>query len=117
MRSVTGRAIAYTAVQVSNPLLGYTQEWRLDTFTQLRFSLSSANSWNLNDGCFSYPVFYNNIVDFFENTPGPVAQAEVRSLLSWWTLCVNSNADVTLTQNIPEKLLEAINSHRKVIPW
>jgi hypothetical protein len=66
-----------------------------DTPTQLRFSLSSATSWNENDGCFSYPVFYNNIIDFFEHTPGSAAQTEVRVLLSWWTLCVKCNSDVT----------------------
>ena len=88
MRLVTPRAIAYVAVQVSSASRGEGISLTDNTFTQLRFSLSSATSWNENDGCFSYPVFYNNVVDFFEHTPGPMAQAEVRTLLSWWTLCV-----------------------------
>jgi hypothetical protein len=50
--------------------------------------MSSATSWNETDGCFSYPVFYNNIVDFFENMPGPAAQTQVQALLSWWTMWV-----------------------------
>jgi hypothetical protein len=53
--------------------------------TQLRFALSSAGAWNENDGCFNYPLFYNNIIDFFEDIPGPTAQAHAQSVLSWWT--------------------------------
>jgi hypothetical protein len=52
---------------------------------QLRFSLSNAAAWNETDGCFSYPVFYNNIIDLFEATPGPAAQTRAQALLSWWT--------------------------------
>jgi hypothetical protein len=63
----------------------YRLTWNLLSVPQLRFALSSAAAWNENDGCFSYPVFYNNIVDFFEDTPGPTAQAHTQSLLSWWT--------------------------------
>jgi len=70
-----------------------------NTATQLQFSLSSATSWNKDDGCFSYPGFYNNMVDFFEHAPGPMAKAEVRALLSWWTLYVRTDADLTPTEN------------------
>jgi hypothetical protein len=60
----------------------------------------SATSWNEDDGCFSYPGFYNNMIDFFEHTPGPVAEAEVWALVSWWTLCVRTtNAGLTPTEN------------------
>jgi hypothetical protein len=52
---------------------------------QLRFSLSNASAWHEIDGCFSYINFYNNIVDFFELTPGPAAQKRARELLAWWS--------------------------------
>jgi hypothetical protein len=78
MRSVTPRSIAYVAVQ-------------------LRYALSSAAAWNENDGSFCYPVFYNHIVDFFENPPGAAAQAHVQSLLSWWTKCAIPSSSSHLT--------------------
>jgi hypothetical protein len=37
------------------------------------------------DGDFDYHLFWNNVVDFFEDAPGPAAQARVRELLEWWT--------------------------------
>jgi hypothetical protein len=52
---------------------------------KLRFALSNANAWNENDGCFNYVHFYNNILDYFELTPGPESLARTTSLLSWWT--------------------------------
>lgn len=52
---------------------------------KLRFSLSNANAWNENDGCFNYVTFYNNIVDFFEIAPGPAARLHIQELLAWWT--------------------------------
>ncbi|KAG1723066.1 hypothetical protein EDD22DRAFT_790205, partial [Suillus occidentalis] len=42
--------------------------------TCVRFALSSVSSWRTIDGDFDYEAFWNNIVDFFEDTPGPVAQ-------------------------------------------
>ncbi|KAJ3712629.1 hypothetical protein C8R42DRAFT_647434 [Lentinula raphanica] len=50
MRKVTGRNIAYAAVQT-------------------RFALSAVEKWNIPDGHFDYQVFYNEIVDFFEEYP------------------------------------------------
>jgi hypothetical protein len=76
---------------------------------QLRFSLSNASAWNENDGCFSYPVFYNNICDFFEDVPGTVAQGHTKSLLSWWTrytLCWLLITAALLTVEHAEKSLE-----------
>ncbi|KAG1852318.1 hypothetical protein C8R48DRAFT_611893, partial [Suillus tomentosus] len=66
MRKVTPRAIAYAACQI-------------------RFALSSINSWRTVDGDFDYQIFWNNIVDFFEDAPGPAARARVNELLEWWT--------------------------------
>ncbi|KAI6140546.1 hypothetical protein BKA82DRAFT_3939797, partial [Pisolithus tinctorius] len=50
MRSVQPRAMAYVAVQ-------------------LRFTLSSCESWRIKDEDFDYEVFYQNIIDYFEH-PG-----------------------------------------------
>ncbi|KAG2086887.1 uncharacterized protein F5147DRAFT_588378 [Suillus discolor] len=66
MRKVTPRAIAYTACQV-------------------RFALSNITSWRIMDGDFDYQIFWNNRVDFFEDTLGPAARARVNELLEWWT--------------------------------
>ncbi|KIJ58306.1 hypothetical protein HYDPIDRAFT_119690 [Hydnomerulius pinastri MD-312] len=65
MRSVKPRAIAYAAVQ-------------------LRFTLSSLSSWRIFDGDFDANAFYQNVVEYFEATPGPVAKAKVQALLLWW---------------------------------
>ncbi|KAG1759868.1 hypothetical protein EDD22DRAFT_826086 [Suillus occidentalis] len=66
MRKVTPRSIAYVVCQV-------------------RFALSSVSSWRTVDGDFDYEGFWNHIVDFFEDSPGPVAQRRVAKLLEWWT--------------------------------
>ncbi|KAJ7689716.1 hypothetical protein B0H17DRAFT_849093, partial [Mycena rosella] len=49
-----------------------------------RFSLSDALQWNEQDGDFDYVLYYNNIVDWFEASPGPIAQKKVDELLAWW---------------------------------
>jgi hypothetical protein len=54
-------------------------------FWQVRFALSSISSWRTVDGDFDYESFWNNIVDYFEDVPGPVAQRKVDKLLEWWT--------------------------------
>lgn len=64
-------------------LLGHYLIWSL--YFQLRFSLSNASAWNEEDGCFSYVLFYNNIVDFFELTPGPASKKRSSELLNWWS--------------------------------
>ncbi|KAG1734373.1 uncharacterized protein EDB91DRAFT_1084038 [Suillus paluster] len=66
MRKVTPRAIMYAACQIL-------------------FALSNLTSWHTVDGDFDYHIFWNNIVDFFEDTPGPAARARVNTLLEWWT--------------------------------
>ncbi|KAG2745790.1 hypothetical protein P692DRAFT_201719517 [Suillus brevipes Sb2] len=53
--------------------------------TCVRFALSSISSWRTVDGDFDYESFWNNIVDYFEDVPGPVAQRKVDKLLEWWT--------------------------------
>ncbi|KZP24373.1 hypothetical protein FIBSPDRAFT_735796 [Athelia psychrophila] len=65
LTSVTGRSIAYIAVQ-------------------LCFALSSASSWSVHDSDFSYTDFYDGVVAYFEAPPGPIAVAHVALLLKWW---------------------------------
>jgi hypothetical protein len=52
---------------------------------QVRFALSNVSSWRTIDGDFDYEAFWNNVVDFFENVPGPVTKRRVEKLLEWWT--------------------------------
>ncbi|KAG2080873.1 hypothetical protein BD769DRAFT_1684641 [Suillus cothurnatus] len=79
LRKVTPRAIAYVICQV-------------------RFALSGVTSWRTVDGDFDYEIFWNNIVDFFEDVPGPVAGRRITQLLEWWTRKVfgrNHRGDLT----------------------
>lgn len=41
-------------------------------------------AWHVVDINFSHVEFYGAIVDYFEVTPGPRAQARVDELLEWW---------------------------------
>ncbi|KAJ6544700.1 hypothetical protein B0H10DRAFT_1351369 [Mycena sp. CBHHK59/15] len=66
---VTGRSIAYAAVQY-------------------RVALSDQHHWEENDGSFDYVEFYNNVVDYFEFPPGPIAKLDVERLLDWWNSAV-----------------------------
>lgn len=66
-------------------------------FLQVRFALSNAGAWSDWDGCFSYIEFYNHILDFFENPPGPTAQQFSEILISWWTKCVRLSSSVIVT--------------------
>ncbi|KAG1857713.1 hypothetical protein DFJ58DRAFT_840571 [Suillus subalutaceus] len=65
---------------------------------QVCFALSGVTSWRTMDGDFDYKMFWNAIVDFFENVPGPVAQHRVTQLLEWWTRKIfgrNHHEDLT----------------------
>ncbi|KAG2084491.1 uncharacterized protein F5147DRAFT_782472 [Suillus discolor] len=80
MRKVTPHAIAYATCQI-------------------RFALSNITSWRAVDSDFDYQIFWDNIVDFFEDAPGPAARARVRELLEWWTRKVfgrNHREDLTM---------------------
>ncbi|KAG2345175.1 hypothetical protein BDR05DRAFT_881081, partial [Suillus weaverae] len=82
MRKVTPRAIAYAACQI-------------------RFALSNITSWHTIDGDFDYQIFWDNIMEFFEDPPGPAAQARVTALLEWWTRKVfGRNHQGDLTSNV-----------------
>ncbi|KAJ7938032.1 hypothetical protein B0H13DRAFT_2648853 [Mycena leptocephala] len=67
LKAVTGRSIAYAAYRVA---------------------LSDASHWDDQDGAFDYREFYNNVVEYFEFPPGPVARQEVTRLLDWWNVNV-----------------------------
>jgi hypothetical protein len=82
LQSVTPRSIAYIAVQVSCAKLSCHL---FIYYKQLRFALSSSGSWTECESDFNYSEFYNAIVDYFEVVPGPVAQARIGELLTWWT--------------------------------
>ncbi|KAJ6557054.1 hypothetical protein DFH09DRAFT_1365457 [Mycena vulgaris] len=79
MRRVTSRSIGYAAVEH-------------------RFNLSDAPQWNEVDGDFDYALYYNNIVDWFEAPPGPVAKKAVDELLAWWDQRVFKNSGRSTTE-------------------
>ncbi|KAJ7934480.1 hypothetical protein B0H13DRAFT_2305580 [Mycena leptocephala] len=53
-----------------------------------RVALSDASHWDDQDGAFDYREFYNNVVEYFEFPPGPVARQEIARLLDWWNVNV-----------------------------
>ncbi|KAJ6625271.1 hypothetical protein B0H10DRAFT_2186210 [Mycena sp. CBHHK59/15] len=65
LNRVSGRSIAYAAVQY-------------------HVALSDTNHWDNSDGAFDYILFYNNVVDYLEAPPRPVARLQVAQLLDWW---------------------------------
>ncbi|KAF7354506.1 hypothetical protein MVEN_01140000 [Mycena venus] len=69
LNRVSGRSIAYAAVQY-------------------RVAISDQHHWEENDGSFDYTEFYNNVVDYFEFPPGPIAKLEVEQLLDGWNSLV-----------------------------
>ncbi|KAG1775831.1 hypothetical protein EV702DRAFT_1199053 [Suillus placidus] len=98
MRKVTPRSIAYVVCQV-------------------RFALSSVSSWHTVDGDFDYEGFWNNIIDFFEDVPGPVTQRRVAKLLEWWTRKIfgaSHRQDLTL-EVISRMSVTALAEQRKAL--
>ncbi|KAG1859856.1 hypothetical protein C8R48DRAFT_605404, partial [Suillus tomentosus] len=76
--------------------------------TNVRFALSNITSWRIMDGDFNYQIFWNNIVDFFGDTPGPAARARVNELLEWWTRQVTDNQQrLILMANSLQKSFQA----------
>ncbi|KAF8205623.1 hypothetical protein K438DRAFT_1756983 [Mycena galopus ATCC 62051] len=49
-----------------------------------RVALSDSRQWDQHNGSFNYSEFYNNVIDYFESPPGPVAKLEVDRLLDFW---------------------------------
>ncbi|KAJ7841125.1 hypothetical protein B0H13DRAFT_2415140 [Mycena leptocephala] len=72
LNHVTGRSIAYAAVQY-------------------RVAISDQHHWEESDGSFDYAEFYNNVVDYFEFPPGPIAKLEIAQLLDFWNTAVFRN--------------------------
>jgi hypothetical protein len=57
------------------------------------------------DGDFDYQIYWSNIVDFFENAPGPAARGRVNELLEWWTRWVmTSSVGLLLTRALCRKV-------------
>ncbi|KAK0467435.1 hypothetical protein IW261DRAFT_1520079 [Armillaria novae-zelandiae] len=81
LKSVTARSIAYVAVQLR---IAFTQ-----------------SSWQQVDGDFNHQVFFNNIIDYFEDTPGPIAAAKANAVLEWWTN-VFKTGKTRLSQSLPD---------------
>ncbi|KAG2147496.1 hypothetical protein DEU56DRAFT_730588 [Suillus clintonianus] len=85
--------------------------------TCVRFALSSVTSWRTVDGDFDYEIFWNNIVDFFEDVPGPVAKRRVAQLLEWWTRKIfGRNHREDLTPEVVSKMsVTALADQRKAM--
>ncbi|KAG2121538.1 hypothetical protein BD769DRAFT_1671405 [Suillus cothurnatus] len=98
MRKVTSRSLAYVVCQV-------------------RFALSNISSWCTVDGDFDYEVFWSNVVDFFENVPGPVTQQRVDRLLEWWTRKIfGKNHREDLTPEVVSRMsVTALAEQRKAL--
>ncbi|KAG0698358.1 hypothetical protein DFH29DRAFT_1002870 [Suillus ampliporus] len=56
------------------------------------------------DADFDYQIFWDNIVDFFEDVPGPAAQARVKELLEWWTSVFRRNRREDLTMDVVSQM-------------
>jgi hypothetical protein len=82
LNSVTPRSIAYITVQVLTTFCRFLLS--ADCHAKVRFAMSSLNTWNETDIDFNYRDFYYAIIDYFEVTPGPVAQQHTSELLHWW---------------------------------
>ncbi|KAG6849521.1 hypothetical protein C0991_011457, partial [Blastosporella zonata] len=50
----------------------------------LHFSLTDAPQWKILYNNFNYELFYNFIVDYFEDIEGAEAKKHVKALLKWW---------------------------------
>jgi hypothetical protein len=78
-------ASSYRLCYLSSKQLLISHVHHLTLTRKVRFALSSVTSWRSVDGDFDYEVFWSNIVDFFEDVPGPVTRRKVENLLEWWT--------------------------------
>ncbi|KAG1847041.1 hypothetical protein F4604DRAFT_1594714, partial [Suillus subluteus] len=87
-----------------------TFEW------QVRFSLSSVSSWHTMDGDFDYEVFWNNIVDFLKDIPGPITRHRVEKLLEWWTRKVfgTNHCDDLMPEVVSQMSVNTLAEQRKV---
>ncbi|KAG2082360.1 hypothetical protein BD769DRAFT_1376493 [Suillus cothurnatus] len=84
---------------------------------KVQFVLSSISSWHTIDGDFDYETFWNNIVDFFKDVPGPVTSHRVTTLLEWWTRKVfGKNHHKELTPEVVSKMsVTALAEQRKAL--
>ncbi|KAG1759968.1 hypothetical protein EDD22DRAFT_781810 [Suillus occidentalis] len=85
--------------------------------TCVRFALSNISSWRTVDGDFDYEVFWSNVVDFFEDAPGPVTRQRVSQLLEWWTRKIfGKNHREDLTPEVVSRMsVTALAEQRKAL--
>ncbi|KAG1773003.1 hypothetical protein EDD22DRAFT_767463 [Suillus occidentalis] len=85
--------------------------------TCVRFALSSVSSWRTVDGDFDYEAFWNCVVDFFEDAPGPITRRKVDKLLEWWTRKVfRKNHREDLTPEVVSRMsVTALARQRKAL--
>ncbi|KAF9231794.1 hypothetical protein BU15DRAFT_55730 [Melanogaster broomeanus] len=65
------------------------------THSNLRFALSSCNSWCTQDEDFDYDQFYNNMVSYFEGVQSDAEKDEISNLLLWWNRSVFGRTNVS----------------------
>ncbi|KAG1763644.1 hypothetical protein EV702DRAFT_1051745 [Suillus placidus] len=118
MKKVTPRSIAYVACQVRKNFSYHIDVPRLNKFErQVHFALSNVTSWRTVDGNFDYEAFWNNVVDFFENVPGPVTKRRIDKLLEWWTRKIfgtNHREDLT-PEVVSQMSVNALAEQRKAL--
>ncbi|KAG5635207.1 hypothetical protein H0H81_012057 [Sphagnurus paluster] len=74
----------------------------------LHFLLSDAMAWKSMHNGFNYELFYNLIVDYFEDAEGDQAKECVKSLLAWWnryvldSLFYQNEANIRYRQIFPK---------------
>ncbi|KAG1782874.1 hypothetical protein EV702DRAFT_1191325 [Suillus placidus] len=78
---------------------------------------ASLSSWCTVDGNFDYEGFWNNIVNFFKDVPGPVVQCRVAKLLEWWTRKIfgTSHRQDLTPEVISRMSVTALAEQRKVL--
>ena len=83
---VTPRSIAYTTTQVCLLFLVILRSFLMTLLPlpQFIFSLSTAQEWKCEHNSFHYPIFYNFIVNFFEDIEDDAGQKNTDELLDWW---------------------------------
>ncbi|KAG1827384.1 uncharacterized protein BJ212DRAFT_1294674 [Suillus subaureus] len=94
-----------------------TTDMPRDDQIKIQFALSSITSWRTVDGDFNYQIFWNNIIDLFEDAPGPAVRARMTNLLEWWTRKVfGRNHQEDLTSDIVSQMsVSALAAQRQLI--
>ncbi|KAH9942077.1 hypothetical protein B0H21DRAFT_696509 [Amylocystis lapponica] len=81
-------------VQDSEPPARKQKYHRSATRASVHFALSDIPSWADYLDCYDYVMLYNNVVDYFEAPPGPIARQHVFLLLEWWHRYVDETSNL-----------------------